>query len=115
MDRKDFTVALVSPAAEAGTVVVALDCEALLGTVAGLSHARFDGVDAGFLASVNPGLIIVPLFAANYDAAMAVDLLEDLGYLGRIAVLAPILPRPRLVERELRSLGPGERLVLISP
>ena len=59
--------------------------------------------------------IILPLFGSGYDASSAIDELERLKYAGRITVIAPSLPRPSLVERELRALGPGARLTLISP
>ena len=103
-----------------GGPVVALDCGLLLGptgplAVSGVVHASFGAVTAGFLATVQPSVVIVPLFAAGYDAATAVAQLEALSYLGRIAVIAPVMPDPRLVEAELRDLGPGARLVLIAP
>ena len=103
-----------------GDAVVAVDCALLLGVqgpfrAPGIRHCHLDEVDAVFLRDTAPACVILPLFAAAYDAQTAVELLEDLGYLGRIAVMAPALPKPRLVEQELRQLGPGARLVLISP
>ena len=117
-----MTAALASflPSAMVGETVVVLDCAALLGPdglfpIGGALHVGFDAVDAGFLARVQPGFVIVPLFAAACDAATVVERLEALGYAGRIAVVAPALPKPALVEAELRGLGPGARLVLICP
>ena len=103
-----------------GETVVVLDCAALPGPegqfeIVGARRVGFGAVDAGFLASVQPGFVIVPLFAAAFDAMMVVERLEALGYAGRIAVVAPALPKPALVEAELRGLGPGARLVLICP
>lgn len=103
-----------------GDAVVAVDCAQLLGRqgpfpTPGVRHCHLGDLDAGFLRDTAPACVILPLFAADYDALAAVELLQDLGYLGRIAVMAPALPRPRLVEQELRQLGPGARLVLISP
>ena len=122
MDLKPLPDVLVplTLALQAGEVVVALDCALLLGDkgpfgVKGLIHHSFSGLDAGFLARVQPGMLVLPLFAAGYDAVVAVETLEALRYQGRIAVLAPDLPKPRLVERELQALGPGARLMLITP
>ena len=103
-----------------GEAVLAVDCALLLGRkgplpTPGIRHCHLAEVDAGLLRDAAPACVILPLFAAAYDALTAVELLEDLGYLGRIAVMAPDLPKPRLVEQELRQLGPGARLVLISP
>jgi hypothetical protein len=39
--------------------------------------------------------------------------LQALGFGGAITVLSPRLPRPLLVEAELRALGPGHRLTLL--
>jgi hypothetical protein len=110
----------LSPAALQGEKVVAVDCAALLGgtgpdLVEGIRHASLADLDAAFLAEHQPSVLILPLFAASYDAMTAIELLEALHYAGRIAVLAPSLPKPRLVEAELRKLGPGTRLTLISP
>ena len=119
MIKKDPTLQL-SPASLQGQRVVALDCAALLGAdgpfpITGVLHSRLADLDAAFLAEHQPGLMIMPLFAAGYDAMAATERLQDLGYVGRIAVLAPSLPKPRLVEAELRAIGPGDRLSLISP
>ena len=99
---------------------MALDCAALLGAkspfpIEGIQHFSFSDLDAAFLSAHGPSLVILPLFAASYDAMTAVERLEGLGYACRIAVLAPALPKPKLVEAELRGLGPGARLTLITP
>lgn len=109
-----------SQSALKGERIVACDCEVFFGPNGPLPrtdilHISLDALDAAFLAAVAPGLVVLPLIAASHDAAAAVELLEALGYRGRITVLAPALPRPGLVERELRALGPGARLTLISP
>lgn len=110
MDGTNFIQDLMT----AGTRAVAVDCDTLIGTAPGLCHVRIADVDAGFIAANTPDLIIVPLFGSDHDAVILVEMLEALAYGGRIAVLAPALPKPGLVERELRSLGPGARLVLIT-
>lgn len=99
---------------------IACDCDMFFGPAGplhmpGITHMRFEDLTAQVLTARQPGLIVLPLFSAGYDATAAVEQLEALGYRGRITVLAPPLPRPALVERELRALGPGARLVLISP
>ena len=103
-----------------GERIVALDCAALLGPagpvpMTGVVHLRLADLTADLLAEAAPVTIFLPLIAPQGDAATAVERLEELGYGGRLIVLAPALPRPRLVERELRCLGPGARLTVISP
>ena len=96
--------------------VLALDCEGLLETAtahptACVTYRGFDELDAAML--VGPGLVIMPLFAGDTDATAMIERLVALGYQGKVAVLAPTLPNPRLVERELR--GMGLRVTVISP
>lgn len=108
------------PIAMEGEKVAALDCDLFLGPdgplpMTGVTQLTFADLSPERLAALDPGLIILPLFTASHDAMTVIERLEELGYAGRLTVLAPQLPRPRLVERELRSLGPGTRLTLISP
>jgi hypothetical protein len=65
------------------------------------------------LASARPDRVICTLFGAGLDAYAVIERLESLGYRGQITVLAPQLPRPSLVEAELRAQGPGRRLTLL--
>ena len=119
MIRNDLTH-LIAPATLNGQRVVAIECDLLLGPdgtfpIPGTLYIRFADLDAAFMTQNQPGLMIIPLFAAGYDAITVTERLQDLGYAGRIAVMAPNLPKPKLVEAELRAIGPGERLSLISP
>lgn len=103
----------------AGQTVLAVDCDRLLDPqgpfpMQGPRHCRLSDLDAEFLRHVAPSYVILPLFTAGYDATTAIELLEELGYRGRIVVLAPFLPKPGLVEQELRQVGPSSRLVLIT-
>jgi len=103
----------------AGEVVLALDCLDLLAPggplpLPGTIHRGYGEIDAALLAGLQPERIILPLFASGYDAMSAIEALQRLGYAGLITVVAPELPRPRLVERELRAAGPGQRLSLIT-
>jgi hypothetical protein len=122
MDPNDIAAALAGylPMSAAGGPVVGLECADLLGTsgplaATGIVHVRSGRLTAGFVATVRPACVILPLFAMGFDAMSEIEALHAMGYTGRIAVLAPPLPNPRLVEQELRALGPGARLVLISP
>lgn len=81
----------------------------------GLVQARFADLDAGLLARLRPVRVILPLLARTHDALAVVQRLEALGYTGQVTVIAPSLPDPRMVERELRSHGPGARLDVLSP
>lgn len=99
---------------------LALDCAGLMVPQGPIPlpdavHHRLADLDDDLLASVMPTVVVIRLFAGSYDATAAVERLAELGYDGRIFVIAPSLPRPHLVEKELREAGPGQRLTLITP
>lgn len=100
--------------------ILALDCQALLeprgpiplpGAIARASAE----LSAALLAELAPDRVVMPLFAGSCDALGVIEQLEALQYQGLILVIAPPLPRPALVERELRAAGPGERVILVTP
>ncbi|NBZ86001.1 hypothetical protein GV832_00260 [Rhodobacteraceae bacterium CYK-10] len=72
-------------------------------------------LSAALLAELRPDRIVLPLFTGSCDAMTVVEQLEALRYAGKIVVIAPPLPKPTLVERELRGAGPGDRLTLVTP
>lgn len=122
MDPRDHSKAApgVAPFAQGGEGTLACDCEALLGPdgpmpLTGVTHVRFAGLTAALMDRLRPSHVIAPLFSPDHDATAVIERLGELGYSGRITILAPPLPRPALVERELRALGPGARLTLVSP
>jgi hypothetical protein len=106
------------PAARDAENVLALHCEIFLGPqgplpLTGVTHRTLSSLDADLLQCLQPKLVIMPLFTADHDATTAIERLAALGYTGPVTVIAPKLPNPRLVERELASLGLA--VTLISP
>ena len=103
-----------------GERFLALDCAQLIAPqgpilLEDVTHQRFADLTAEALLALAPSTVIMPLFAGAHDALSMVEALEAMGFRGRILVIAPPLPRPALVERELRSAGPGPRLMLVQP
>lgn len=80
-----------------------------------VATASFAEVDAALLARLRPDLILLPLMSSAHDATAVIEQLQALNYAGRITVVALRLPNARMVETELRSLGPGNRLTLLTP
>ena len=80
----------------------------------GLVHANSADLDAAMLARLQPARVILPLLAQGQDASEVIVRLEALGYVGLLTVIAPNLPNPQMVERELRRHGPGARLTVLS-
>jgi len=100
--------------------MIAIDCAGVFGplwpvSLAGIGQFRFEDMTAALLLTHKPDLVLMPLFADDFDCISAIERLELFGFTGRMLVLAPNLPKPRQVEAELRGLGCGERLVLITP
>jgi hypothetical protein len=97
--------------------VLALDCAVLFDDAAaeGVTIAAFGELNAAYLAEIAPQLVVLPLFSVREDATTMVEALMSLGYDGAISVMAPRLPDRAMVERELRALGPGPRLRLVTP
>ena len=55
------------------------------------------------LARIAPDLVVFPLFSATLDAIVVLTRLNELGYTGHCLVLTPRLPKPHLIEAELRA------------
>jgi hypothetical protein len=70
---------------------------------------------ASLVDRVAPEMVILPLMADGQDAVQVIARLEELCYAGQVLVLAPPLPDPAMVERELRVAAPGLRLQLVAP
>jgi len=86
---------------------------------ASVMTTHLQALTSAVLRTADPDLVICALMAQSADDSGAdvvalIEKLQSLGYGGRIAVLCPYLPRPDLVQAELRALGPGARLTLIA-
>ena len=79
-----------------------------------IAQASFAELDAAVLARVAPDQILMPLLSPHHDAMAVVERLQALGYDKGITVIALNLPNGRMVEAELRALGPGARLTLLT-
>ena len=80
-----------------------------------MTTAGFAELTADLLARVRPDHVLAPLFSPGHDAIAIVERLEAIGYMGQITVLSRPLPDARMVQSELRALGPGPRLTLLVP
>jgi len=113
-----MTLSFVHPETRGPARTLALDLQPGLIAAVGegiIEEAGFAQLDAGLLARVLPDRVLLPLLSVGHDAMAVVERLEQLGYRGQITVIAPSLPRARMVEQELQALGPGMRLTLLTP
>jgi hypothetical protein len=66
------------------------------------------------LALTAPDLVVFPLVSATLDAIVVLTRLNELGYKGRCLILTPRLPKPHLIEAELRSYQGAMQIQLLT-
>lgn len=104
-------VPLAAP--EDGGLSVALGC-ALPDGVEGVALPGPEALDAVLLATLEARQVICPLVADGFDALAVAARLVQLGFKGPLVVLAPVLPNPRMVEREIRNQSGGLEVRVVS-
>lgn len=72
----------------------------------GLAFVAFHEVTQDMLDHWQPSLIFSPLLARHFDCVDLAVLLHGLGYSGEYRAVAIGLPRPGLIEQEVRQLCP---------
>jgi hypothetical protein len=72
-----------------------------------------EAVTGTVLERLRPPAVAMALFCPVNDASRMLSRLERVGYRGRIALLSPPLPKPRMVERELRKQFPALRIWVV--
>jgi hypothetical protein len=72
-----------------------------------------EAIDAALLSSLGADCVVCPLFDAEFDAMAVAARLEALGYVGKLQIIAPELPNPRMVEREIRSQARSIKLQIL--
>lgn len=87
--------------------------EALRQSHGSLVVCAFASLERALLDRVSPRSVVCPLMAEGFEALQVLTLLRQAGYAGDVMVVAPPLPDPRMVERELRAVAPGLRVTLI--
>lgn len=70
----------------------------------GLAFVAFHDVTQETLDHLQPSVVFSPLLAKSFDCVDLAILLHGLGYSGEYRALAVGLPKPDLIEREVRQL-----------
>lgn len=83
-------------------MAVALGCSLPEGRE-GVALPGPEALDAVLLATLGAQKVFCPLVADGFDALAAALRLTQLGFDGTLVVLAPVLPNPKMVEREIRN------------
>lgn len=102
--------AYAEPSDEPRLLIVGMD---LANAIDGVASISLNALTPSIIAQHQPDVILFALFSPMQDAISVIERLELIGYGGHIRVICPVLPKPALVEAELRALGPGLRLSVI--
>lgn len=80
----------------------------------GAARVALAQLDGGVLHRLRPAQVICALFGKDSDAMMVAERLAELGWRGRLTVLAPGLPNRRMVQQELQAIAPWIRVEVVA-
>ena len=69
-----------------------------------MAFVGFNDVTAAILDRLSPSLIVSPVLAQTFDCIELATLLHQLGFTGSYRAVADCLPKPDLIEREVRQI-----------
>ncbi|MEL6643642.1 MAG: hypothetical protein AAFQ79_06880 [Pseudomonadota bacterium] len=72
-----------------------------------LYFCAFEQLDQTFIDLFEPAVVLTPVVSMNFDCADVALRLYDADYPGSVRALGRDLPRPEIVEREIRALCPA--------
>ena len=75
--------------------------------------ARLSKMTSDWITETGLTTVVFALFSVQPDAWQIAGHLIRIGFAGRVIALAPPLPNPRMVERELRAEYPSLRLCVL--
>lgn len=71
-----------------------------------LRFCNFVELELSFLQVIAPEVVLTPVVADAFDCADVALRLDTLGYTGSVRALGHGIPRPEMIEREIKSLCP---------
>ncbi len=71
-----------------------------------MAFLHIDDMSEAMLADYNPKVVYSPVLAKNFDCIDLSMLLHSLGYNGPYRAIGQGLPKPEVIEREVRGLCP---------
>lgn len=80
-----------------------------------ISFLAFHDVNEFALAVIQPSIIYSPVLARNFDCIELAMLLQNIGYTGIYRAVIQDLPKPELIEREVRQMCAGLRFEIVQP
>ncbi|MGR3511680.1 MAG: hypothetical protein ACU0GG_02865 [Paracoccaceae bacterium] len=79
----------------------------------GLAFVALHEVTQATLDDLQPSVVFSPLLAKNFDCIDLAVLLNGLGYSGEYRAVAVGIPKPDLIEREVRQLCPQLKFSIV--
>lgn len=70
----------------------------------GMAFVAFHDLDEDTLAALRPAVVFSPLLADTFDCIELALLLSKLGYQGKYRAVSQNVPKPDVIEREVRQL-----------
>ena len=74
--------------------------------VGGIAFLSFHEVTDALLNELNPSTIFSPVLARRFDCIELAILLHNLGFTGAYRAMTKDMPKPDLIEREVRQMCP---------
>lgn len=71
-----------------------------------MAFLAFRDLDEDTLAALRPAVVFSPLLAKTFDCIDLALLLSQLGYEGKYRAVSENVPKPEVIEREVRQLCP---------
>ena len=72
-----------------------------------IAFAEFHEITEELLQALTPDIVMSPVLTRAFDCLDLAQTLHDSGYRGRLRVVAPDLPNPRVIQAEISALCPG--------
>ncbi|SFR04540.1 hypothetical protein [Poseidonocella sedimentorum] len=72
-----------------------------------LERVGFEDLTPELVTLNCPAVIFAPLFCSEFDAIELAQRLAELGFTGLFRPVCQPLPKPEMVEREIRAMAPG--------
>ena len=72
-----------------------------------LHFCSFDQLDPAFIELFAPPLVLTPLVSTNFDCADVAIRLHETSFTGSVRAIGRDVPRPDMIEREVRALCPA--------
>ena len=72
-----------------------------------IAFAEFHEITEELLLTLLPDVVLSPVLCRAFDCLDLAQTLHGSGFRGRLRIMAPDMPNPRVIQSEIRALCPG--------